>query len=259
MLIDTHAHLDFPEFQDLEAVLKRAEAAGVGEIVSIGIDEASSRRAVELSLAHRRIHATVGIHPHGARSLGGKERDALEKLARGESVVAVGEIGLDYYRDRRPRDIQKECFCGQLDLACKLSLPPVFHVRDAFPDFLDIVKEYSSRLPGGVVHCFSGDWPAAVRCLDLGFHLSVPGTVTFANAASQQDVVRRMPLDRLLLETDAPFLAPVPHRGKANEPAYVVHTARKVAELRGLSLEEVARETTSNAKRVFGLEGGKNV
>ena len=259
-IIDTHAHLDFPEFsQDLASFLSRAEEMGVAEIITIGIDLPSSRRAVELARQYPQIHATVGIHPHGARRLEEDMLSSLGALARDKGVVAVGEIGLDYYRDRQPRDIQRHCLRQQVELACEAKLPVVFHIREAYEDFMRIIPDYVQNLTGVVLHCFSGDWEVARRCLDLGFYLSIPGTVTFAKADMQQEVAKRAPLDRLLLETDAPYLAPVPYRGKVNEPSYVYHTAMKVAELRGCSLSEVAARTTSNAYRVFRLGSVKGM
>jgi TatD DNase family protein len=254
MLIDTHAHLDFPEFaEDLEAVLERAKKAGVEEVVTIGISLASSEKATELADRYPEIYATVGIHPHDALSLSEQHLAALETLARKRRVVAIGEVGLDYYRDRRPRAVQRECLRQQLEVACKTRLPVVFHIREAHTDFFTIVTDYVALLEGVVLHCFSGDWAVAKRCLDMGFYLSIPGTVTFPKAEKQQEVVRRAPLDRLLLETDAPYLAPVPYRGKVNEPAFTRYTAEKVAALRGCSLEEVARQTTANAHAVFRI------
>ncbi len=253
-LIDTHAHLDFPEFSDLEAVLSRAAQKGVAEIITIGIDLPSSARAVELAQSRPELYATVGIHPHDAFDLDPRSLDRLRDLSRRDRVLAVGEIGLDYYRDRQPRPLQRECLHRQLELACEVGLPVVFHIRDAYDDFMSIIKTYVGSLQGVVLHCFSGDWAIARRCLDLGFYLSVPGTVTFPKATKLQEVVRRAPLDRLLLETDAPYLTPVPFRGKPNEPSYVFHTAEKVAELRGASLTEVARQTTRNAHGVFRME-----
>jgi TatD DNase family protein len=253
MLIDTHVHLDFPEFADLNGVLARAEQNGVLEMVTIGIDAPSSRQAVALAQGRPGIYATVGIHPHGAKLLSDESLDELHDLGRQPRVVAVGEIGLDYYRDRQPRDIQKRCLRQQLELAVELKLPAVIHVRDAFPDFLGIIEDYARSLTGLVLHCYSGDWQVACRCLDLGGYLSIPGTVTYTKAHIQHEVVRKTPLDRLLVETDAPFLAPVPYRGKVNEPSYLLHTAEKIAELRGLPLAQVARQTTENARRVFCL------
>jgi TatD DNase family protein len=258
MLIDTHAHLDFPEFAgDLEGVMDRARNAGVLEVVTIGIDLGSSRKAVELSQTYSEIYATVGIHPHDAFALKAEDREALKTLAGQERVLAIGEMGLDYYRDRQPRPLQRQCFRYQLEIACQTGLPAIFHVREAHADFLEIVKDYAGSLRGGVLHCFSGDWGVAERCLEMGFYLSIPGTVTFPKAAVLQGVVRQAPLDRLLLETDAPYLAPVPHRGKVNEPAFVLHTAIKIAELRRCALEEVAQQTTANARAVFRMPGSR--
>ncbi len=253
MLIDTHVHLDFPEFGELDQVLARASANGVHEMVTIGIDPDSSRQAVALAQGYAEIHATVGLHPHGARILDQTMLEELRRLGRQPRVVAIGEIGLDYYRDRQPRDIQQQCLRQQLELAVELRLPVVIHVRDAYGDFLEIIRDYARLLNGLVLHCFSGDWAVGRQCLDLGGYLSIPGTVTYAKAQIQQEVVRKAPLDRLLLETDAPFLAPVPYRGKSNEPAYLLHTAEKVAELCGLHVADVARQTTANARAVFHL------
>lgn len=253
-LVDTHAHLDFPELErDLDSVLDRASRAGVREIVTIGIDLESSRKAVKLAGLHDRIYATVGIHPHGARRIDDATLDSLRSLAGGDKVVAIGEIGLDYYRDRQPRPVQQECFRQQVELACELGLTAVFHVRDAHEDFLRLVEPYAQKLRRGVLHCFSGDWKVAEAALALGFHLSIPGTVTYPKAEVQHEVVRRCPIDSLLIETDAPFLAPVPFRGKDNEPAYVLYTAQKIAQLRGCTLDDVARHTTMNARDAFGI------
>jgi TatD DNase family protein len=255
MLIDTHAHLDFPEFAGkLEAFLGRAKEAGVHEIVTIGISLSSSRMALKLADDHAGIYATVGIHPHGASELTEEDLQHIRSLAREKRVVAIGEAGLDYYRDRQPRATQRQCLRQQLEVACETGLPAVFHVREAHTDFLAIVKDYVGALSGGVLHCFSGDWSVAKRCLDMGFYLSIPGTVTFPKAETQQEVVKKAPLDRLLVETDAPYLAPIPYRGKVNEPAFVLYTAEKIAQLRGCPLEQVAQQTTINAHGVFRLD-----
>jgi TatD DNase family protein len=254
MLIDTHAHLDFPEFVDhLDAVLTHAARNGIRQIVSIGISLASSARAIEIAGCHAQVFATVGIHPHGARALSSETLEQMRSMAQHERVVAVGEIGLDYYRDRQPRNIQRQCFRQQLELARELQLPVVIHVRDAYEDCLTVIRDYAAAIPAVILHCFSGNWETAEKCLDLGCFLSIPGTVTFAKAQMQQDVARRIPLERLLLETDAPFLAPEPHRGKTNEPSYLLHTAQKISQLRQLPVEEVAHQTTINAAIVFGL------
>jgi TatD DNase family protein len=253
-LIDTHVHLDFPELStDLGAVIQRARDAGVVQMITIGIDEETSRKALQIAHAHSGVFSAVGLHPHEARSLDADSVRRFQDLARDPKVVAVGEIGLDYYRDRQPRETQRRCFRQQLEWAVELRRPVVFHVRDAHADFLEIVRDYAASLDGGILHCFSGDWTIARRCLDLGFMLSIPGTITFPKSEAQREVVRKAPAERILVETDAPFLAPVPFRGKVNEPSYVVHTARKVAELRGMAPEELALQTTANARRVFGL------
>jgi TatD DNase family protein len=257
MFVDTHAHLDFPEFnRELTLFLDRAEQSGVHEIITIGIDIPSSGRAIELGHSHSNIWSTVGIHPHGARELDEDTLAVLSQLAAQQKVVAIGEIGLDYYRDRQPRPIQQRCLRQQIELACEVNLPVVFHIREAYEDFLCIIRDYVSSLTGGVLHWFSGDWEVARKCLDLGFFLSIPGTVTFSKADMVQEVVRRAPLERLLLETDAPFLAPMPYRGKVNEPSYLIHTARKIAELRGCELEEIGMQTTTNARLIFGMKQG---
>jgi TatD DNase family protein len=254
MLVDTHAHLDFPEFvNDLDSVLERAKESGVHKIITIGISISTSHKAIHLAKKYADIFATVGIHPHGARDLSEQDCAEIRGLAKSEKVVAIGEIGLDYYRDRQPRAVQRRCMRKQLEVACEMKLPAVFHVRDAYGDFLEIVQDYSSALHVGVMHCFSGDWETAIKCLDLGFYLSLPGTVTFPKAQYQRETAGKAPLDRLLLETDAPFLAPVPYRGKVNEPSFLAFTAREVANLRGCGWEEVAEQTTNNARMVFSL------
>jgi len=255
VLVDTHAHLDFPEFvHDIPGVLHRAHEMGVTTILTIGIDLESSLEAARLAQQYDSIFASAGIHPHGARSLSNEDCDTLKALAAGPRVVALGEIGLDFYRDRQPRSSQTRCLRQQLELAVELKSPVIFHIRDAYEEFLRVIGDYPSLRGNGVMHCFSGTWDIAGKCLDLGFYLSVPGTVTFSKAETQQQVARNIPLDRLLVETDAPYLTPVPYRGKVNEPAYVRYTAQKIAELRNSTLEEIAHETTANARRVFSIQ-----
>lgn len=255
MLIDTHCHLDFGHFgSDLPQVLERARQAGVSQLITIGIDIAGSAAAVTLAESHPQVFATVGIHPHNARRLSPEEIDGLLRLGRGEKVVAYGEIGLDFFRDRQPRSLQMICFSEQLGLARQLNLPVVVHDREAHQEVLQVLRAERAWETGGtVLHCFSGDWAFARQCLDLGCRISIAGPVTFANAPQLQEVARRCPLDRIVLETDAPFLAPVPQRGKRNEPAFLVHTAEQVALLRGLPVSEVSRQTTRNAREFFGL------
>ncbi|MGO9313832.1 MAG: TatD family hydrolase [Syntrophobacteraceae bacterium] len=253
-LIDTHAHLDFPEFADsIPAVIQRALRAGVSTIVTIGIDIETSRKAVEIAGSYDRIYASAGIHPHASFSPDARALQELEKIAANPRVVAIGEIGLDYFRNRQPHPIQIECMKRQIETAVKTAKPVIFHIRDAWEDFFRIVPEFAHALPPSVMHCFSGDWKVARKCLDLGFYLSIPGVVTFPKAEFLQDVVKRAPLDRLLVETDSPYLAPVPYRGKTNEPAFVLHTARKVAECRKEVFEKVAAQTTQNARAVFKM------
>ncbi len=253
MLIDTHAHLDLPEFKpDLEAVIERACANGVERIITIGIGLKECRRAIEIARAHSFIHAAIGIHPHNASGLDLAALDFLEKHARDTRVVALGEMGLDFFRNRSPRDDQVRAFRSQLDLAESLKLPVIIHDRDAHAETLEILREEKPSF-GGVLHCFSGDTAMARDCIDLGFMISIPGTITFKNAATLHAVVRDVSLEHLLIETDCPFLTPMPHRGKRNEPAYVRFVAEKVAELKNTSVEEVIKRTGENACRLFNL------
>ena len=254
-LIDTHAHLDSPEFADrIPTVIERALQAGVSQIVTIGVNIKTSRKAARIAEKYERIYASAGIHPHDAFLLRPEDLRDLVEIASASKVVALGEIGLDYFRDRQPRQVQRECFRSQLETAATIAKPVVFHIRDAWEDFFQIASEFAASLPPSVMHCFSGDWAIARRCLDLGFYLSIPGVVTFPKAEFLQEVAKRAPLDRLLVETDAPYLAPVPYRGKTNEPAFVLHTAIKIAECRKEPLENVAARTTENARTVFGIQ-----
>ncbi len=253
-LIDTHAHLDFPEFiDDIPPILARSKKAGVGTIITIGIDLASSRKAASLAENYREIYSSAGLHPHGAAVLDDASLGEFRDLLAKERVVAVGEIGLDYFRDRKPRPVQIECMRQQIELAVEVGKPVVFHIREAWEDFFRIVPDYAPRLSGAIMHCFSGNREIAEKCLAMGFFLSIPGVVTFPKADLLHEVTRRAPLERLLVETDAPYLTPVPHRGKNNEPAYVLHTAEMVAKLREEPFEKVALQTTLNAKSVFRL------
>ena len=257
MLVDTHCHLDpqyFPAGPD--EVLERAREAGVGGFVVIGVgtDLAPARAAVALAKRLRdRAGAAIGVHPHDALTLDDAAYDELATLAEEPEVVAIGEIGLDYHYDHSPRDVQKAAFARLVGLARALNKPIVIHTRNAPADTIDILTQEGARDVGGVIHCFSEDQPFAEKALDLGFDLSFSGIVTFKSSLSVQQVARWAPLDRILVETDSPYLAPIPKRGKPNEPAYVIHTARRVAELRGLAVEELAEATTANARRRFGL------
>jgi TatD DNase family protein len=257
-LIDSHAHIYGHEFAaDFDAMLARATQAGVGEIVTVGADIESSRAAVLLAANHSRIYASVGIHPHDAERVTEKCYDVIRDLAAGNPrVVAIGEIGLDFFRDRSPREDQERVFRRFIRLARELSLPIIVHDRDAHDRVMQILVEERAGEVGGVLHCFSGDPEMARRCIDLGFAISIPGTVTFPSNKALQEVVRGVKIEHLLVETDSPYLAPVPHRGKRNEPAYVRLTAEKVAELKGLTIEDVARITSLNTRRLFGIGRG---
>ena len=254
-LIDSHAHLDYEQLApDLPAVLDRARQSGVVGVVTVGTDAASSRRAVDLARAHPELAATAGVHPHEAAKVAPGDWGVIDALHREERVVAVGEMGLDYFYDFAPRDAQLSVFRRQLALCGATGLPAVIHVRDAFDDAFEAIE--AEGLPaGGVLHCFTGGPAECERALGLGLHISLAGIVTFPKATELQRAARLVPDDRLLVETDSPYLAPVPKRGKRNEPAFVAHTARKVAELRGVDLDALAELTRRNTVRLFQLEG----
>lgn len=253
-LIDSHAHLDDPRFsKNRDLLIQALPYQGVLYVINPGSDLRTSERAVELARSHERIFATVGTHPHEADTYNLQtERQYRKLIGDCEKVVGIGEIGLDYYYEHAPRDIQKEMFIEQLALAAELELPVVIHSRSAEKDMYPILKKHLGPA-GGVMHCFSGDWAAAMQYLSLGMYISLAGTVTFKNAKATQEVAMRMPLDKLLIETDAPYLTPAPFRGKRNEPALVHHVAQRIADLRGITEEEVARMTTENAIRLFSL------
>lgn len=258
MLIDTHAHLNGEEFdRDREAVIGRAASAGVAAIIDIGSDLDSCRKSLELA---RRpgLYATVGIHPHSAKSMSAWLKD-IELMAASPEVVAIGEIGLDYYRNLSEPSAQRECFVHFLELARRSGLPVIIHDRDAHQDTVDLLRLEHVEDSGGVMHCFSGDTEMARKCLDMGLYISIAGPVTFKNNARGQQVARFVPDDRLLLETDCPFLTPEPHRGKRNEPAMVQVVAERVAALRGVPLGKIVEVTGANAQRLFGLNKGRRL
>lgn len=257
MLIDSHAHLEMKEFDnDRNEVIRRAKSAGVDLIVTVGTNLTLSREAVTLSGRYENIYAAIGVHPHDVEKINSKTYDDLKELAGLKKVVAYGEIGLDFFRDIAPRALQIEKFGEQLQLARELNLPIIIHDRDAHNQSLQMVK--ASGIRNGVWHCFSGDYEMAKQCLDWGFYLSVPGVVTFDKSKTIQNVVKQVPLSSLLLETDCPYLAPNPYRGKRNEPAYIVQTAKKVAEIKGLSWEEVAAVTAQNTLDLFHIEASSD-
>ena len=253
MLIDTHAHLQMSEFDgDRDEVIKRARENGIDAIIAVGITLEDSEKAIALAKSHDAIYATVGIHPHDAESIDPTTYDSLKKLAAHKKVVAYGEIGLDFFRNRSPRDVQIKRFEEQLDVARELNLPVVIHSREAHRETFEILEKRKGNLRG-VLHCFSGDYTMATRYIDLGYYISIPGTITFSNAGKLVEVVQKIPMDSLLIETDSPFLTPVPNRGKRNEPAYVAYVAQKISEIRGLTPEEVGIATTKNAGNLFGI------
>jgi len=255
-LADTHAHLDLPEIlPDQDSVLRRAREAGVDLIINVGIGLENSREVLATARKYPGIRAAVGVHPHAAQSLKDGDLEALTPLAADPLVAAIGEIGLDFYRRRSPEDLQKHWFRRQLEWAYGLKKIVVIHTREATPATLKILQDCRAHLLGGVMHCFSGSWQEAQAFLDLGFYLSFAGPLTYPKAEDLREVAKKAPLDRILLETDCPYLTPQPWRGKRNEPAYVVATARQLAELHNLSLEEIARRTWRNSLAAFGLEG----
>lgn len=259
-LIDTHCHLDMTSYdEDLTKVLERAEKKQISRIVTIGIDLTSSERAILLARKYKQISATIGIHPHDVINTTDQDYDALEHLFAKYSkhIVGYGEIGLDYVKNYSPVDTQRYHFAKQIDLAGDLHLPIIIHNREAESDTLDILKDAGPLARGGIMHCFSGDYNFARQVLDMGLLISIPGVVTFKNATTLQEVVRKVPLTSIVLETDGPFLAPHPYRGKRNEPSFVVYTASKIAEIRNTSIEEVARQTSLNAEKLFRFDKGK--
>jgi len=252
-LVDSHAHLDFPQFAgDREEVIKRAQEAGVRLIINVGADLESSRASIALAERYPLIYAAVGIHPHDARLLDESALRELRKLAQHPKVVAIGEIGLDYYRNFSPREIQRRAFRLQLELAKELDKPVIIHSRDAQKDTMGILAELSPER--GVMHCFSGSLETALKAIELGLAISVAGPVTFKNARKLPQIVREIPLEHLLIETDCPYLAPHPYRGKRNEPAYVRLVAEAVAAIKGISPGQVARKTLENTLKLFGIE-----
>ncbi|MCA9675940.1 MAG: TatD family hydrolase [Myxococcales bacterium] len=252
----SHAHVDGPEFDaDRDAVLARARAAGVRRMIVIGAvgEPTSAERAVALAERDPDIWATVATHPHDVEKMTPAWWDVHERLAVHPRVVAIGETGLDFYYDHSPRQAQADAFVRFVDLARRVGKPVVCHIRDAHAEALEILKETGAAELGGIIHCFTGTPADAAAYVALGFHVSFSGIVTYKSAQPIRDAVKEVPLDRILVETDCPYLAPIPMRGRRNEPSYVVHTARVVAECAGVSLDELARVTVSNTCAVFGL------
>ncbi|MFZ5642776.1 MAG: TatD family hydrolase [Bacillota bacterium] len=254
MLVDTHAHLDIEEFdKDRDEVIGRAVESGVAAIVNASFDMDSSYRSVALAESHEMIYALVGVHPHDADEVPKNYLEQLESLSKRRKVVAMGEMGLDYYRDLSPRTVQQKVFREQLALARELDIPVVIHDRDAHSDVMEILKGDSLPKRGGVMHCYSGSWEMAREFMKMGFYISIAGPVTFPNAAKLRDIAVKLPMDRILIETDCPYLAPQKWRGKRNEPAYVKYVAGEIAGLRGMPADDFARAASANAAAIFGI------
>jgi TatD DNase family protein len=254
MLIDTHVHLNADQFEeDVDEVIERARESGVQEMVVVGFDTKTINIAMELVEKYDFLYAAVGWHPVDAVDCDDEKLAWIEELAAHPKVVAIGETGLDYHWDKSPRDVQKDVFRKQIALAKKVGLPVIIHDREAHEDIVEVLREEKAEEIGGIMHCFQGDIEMAEACLDMNFYISFGGPVTFKNAKLPKEVAKTIPRDRLLVETDAPFLAPHPYRGKRNEPAYVKLVAEQLAELRGESYEETAALTTENARRLFKI------
>jgi TatD DNase family protein len=262
MLIDSHAHLDLFK-GDRNEVIARAFSAGLSAIVTVGIDLVSSKKTLDIARSRDNIWAVIGVHPHDAKMVTKRTLDEIRGLAADPKVVAIGETGLDYYRTLSPKDVQVRAFRDFLDLAADTKLPVVIHDRDAHREVLEILIAhhkaggFTAASGPGVIHCISGDWQYAKTCLDMGFYISVPGVVTFPKAKTLHDVVKRLPADRVLVETDCPFLAPEPFRGKRNEPAYVKYTAAACAKLRGEVEGAFGAAAAGNTYKIFGIDHGK--
>jgi TatD DNase family protein len=256
VLIDSHAHIQGNEYDgEVEAVIERARGAGVEKIIAVGGagDMSSNTDAIALADSFPDIYATVGMHPHDAKDVGTEELRALSELTAHPKVVAVGETGLDYYYNHSPRDMQRRVFSQFIRIARQTGLPIVVHERDATKDAAELLRSEGAGELRGVIHCFTGNYEAACAYLDLGLYLSFTGIITFKNAESLRDVVRKVPLEHMLIETDSPFLTPVPHRGKRNEPAYVRFVAETIANIKKIDLQEVARVTTENVSSLFRI------
>lgn len=254
MLIDTHVHLNDEQYeQDIDQVIQRALDAGVERMVVVGFDRPTINRAMELAEKHSFIYAVVGWHPVDAIDCTEEDLNWIEELAAHPKVVGIGETGLDYHWDKSPKEVQQELFRKQIRLAQRVDLPIIIHNRDATADVVQILQEEEAGITGGIMHCFSGSVETAKQCMEMNFMISLGGPVTFKNAKMPKQVATEIPLEYLLVETDAPYLAPHPHRGKRNEPAFVALVAEQIAELKGISLEEVEKTTTQNAMKLFSI------
>ena len=260
MLVDSHCHIDFPDLhEDLDGVLDRAKAAGVGYLLCVSVNLEDLKNIIEISHRYTQVFASAGVHPnHDPGVLGSPRYVTLREAAADPVVVAVGETGLDYYRSKGELNWQLDRFRKHIAVSRELSKPLIIHTRRANYDTIAIMREEGASESCGVMHCFSEDWPTAKAALDMGFYVSISGIVTFKNADAVREVARNVPADRLLVETDAPYLAPVPYRGRTNEPAFVADTARFLAELRGVDFETLAQQTTDNFFELFPLATRQN-
>ncbi len=253
-MIDSHCHLEDERFEgEVVQTLARMKEAGVDRCILAGSDEDSSERIVRLTEDYHNVFGVVGVHPHEAKFFTPATLDKMDTWLSSPRIIGVGEIGLDYYYDHSPRAEQREALAAQIDFAYQKQVPAVFHVRDAHGEFTDMLRARTGKLPQGVMHCYTGSLESAKVYLNLGLYISFSGSVTFKNAKNLQEVARFVPPDRLLIETDSPYLAPVPMRGKRNEPAYVRYVAEKVAELRGMDVSELADQAARNTQRLFKL------
>ena len=253
MLFDTHAHLNDDRFsEDRDEIISSLNANGVGAYCEIGFDMQSSEMAAELTKKYDFVYAAVGTHPHDSKDMTEADIPRLKELLAMDKVVALGEIGLDYYYDNSDRAVQREWFARQLDIAKEVNMPVVIHTRDAMADTIDILKAYGTG--DGIIHCYSGSKESAKILMDMGYYISFAGPVTFKNAVTALEVIDYVPMDRLLIETDSPYLAPVPYRGKRNQPVYVAEVAKKVAEIKGMSFEQVSDITYGNAKKIYRID-----
>lgn len=254
MLIDTHVHLNADQYdEDLDSVIERAREAGVSKFVVIGFDQKTIDRTMELIDKYEDVYGVIGWHPVDAVDCTDADLERIEELSEHPKIVGIGETGLDYHWDKSPKDVQQEVFKKQIALAKRVKLPLVIHNRNATEDVVDILEQEEARDVGGIMHAFSGSKEIADRMIKQNFMISLGGPVTFKNAKQPKDVAKHVPLDKLLVETDAPYLTPHPYRGKRNEPAYVKLVAKEIAELKGVTFEEVAEATTKNAKMIYGI------
>lgn len=255
MIIDSHAHYDDDRFDsDRAEVLERIKLNGIAAVVNPASNLASAYRCIEMAEKYDFLYAAVGIHPHDAKEFSAETLDTFREFASNEKVVAIGEVGLDYHYDFSPREMQKECLAAHIQLAIELRLPIIIHDREAHRDIIDIIKAENACLAGGVFHCFTGSVEMAREVLELGFHIGLGGAVTFKNAVRPAEVAKYVPEDRLLIETDSPYMAPVPYRGMRNDSGYLPEVIKKIAEVRGMQPERIAAVTAENAVRLFGLK-----